>query len=85
VKAAEIEVETGANPVVVRLARNLARKLTRKGPMSSSDAQRGLIAGTDRRAYQETGADAPLWPAVARYAVDSGIVNVDGDGVFSVA
>lgn len=85
VKAAEIEVETGANPVVVRLARNLARKLTRKGPMSASDAQRGLIAGSDRRAYQETGAEAPLWPAVARYAVDSNIVSVDGDGVFSVA
>lgn len=85
VKAAEIEVETGANPVVVRLARNLARKLTRKGPMGSSDAQRGLIAGSDRKAYQETGADTPLWPAVARYAVDSNIVSVDGDGVFSVA
>lgn len=85
VKAAEIEVETGANPVVVRLARKLARKLQAKGPMRSSDAQRGLIAGSDRRAYQETGADAPLWPAVAGYAVDSGIVSVDGDGVFSVA
>jgi len=68
-----------------RKLRNLARKLTRKGPMSASDAQRGLIAGSDRRAYQETGAEAPLWPAVARYAVDSNIVSVDGDGVFSVA
>lgn len=85
VKAAEIEVETGANPVVVRLARKLARKLAAKGPMGSSDAQRGLIAGSDRKAYQETGADAPLWPSVARYAVDSSIVSVDGDGVFSVA
>lgn len=85
VKAAEIEVETGANPVVVRLARKLARKLAAKGPMRSSDAQRGLITGADRRAYQETGADAPLWPAVVRYAVDSSIVSVDDDGVFSVA
>ncbi|WP_157878003.1 hypothetical protein [Streptomyces torulosus] len=84
VKAAEIEVETGANPVVVRLARKLARKLQAKGPMRSSDAQRGLITGADRRAYQETGADAPVWPAVARYASDSGIVSIDGDGVFSV-
>lgn len=84
VKAAEIEVETGANPVVVRLARKLARKLKTKGPMRSSDAQRGLITGADRRSYQETGADAPLWPAVARYASDSGIVSIDGDGVFSV-
>lgn len=85
VKAAEIEVETGANPVVARLARNLARKLTRKGPMGSSDAQRGLIAGSDRKAYQETGADVPLWPATVRHAVDSGIVNVADDGTFSAA